>query len=137
MQLSALVAAYMAALPAGIVLDQQQVERNLKAAVRKYCGYATLTNHLPDDPDTDVHSPVDATNSIAGGQNFDLTPSELAVIEPLFRLYAEMENATSLEASRALGLDVYGRNSSEIAQDIKEKEMDLPRLCFWEPVETI
>lgn len=44
MLLSAVVTAYFDALPLGIVLDEDQVTRSLKKAVRFYCGFATLAN---------------------------------------------------------------------------------------------
>lgn len=154
MLLSEIVAQYLSHLPAGIVLEEAQITRNLRKAVRLYCGYATLRNApsaaelysksitdqgLPSPlfPLGDVHSPVDSDDAIAGAQDFDLTASELAIIRPLFELYNEAENAQSLEASRALGLDVYGRSTGEIAQDVREKELAMADMCFMEPVVSI
>lgn len=154
MLLSELVAQYLTVLPAGMVLDDAQLTRNLRQAVRVYCGYATLINApsereivvagivgqglpAPLFPEGDVHSPVDAGSAIAGSQDFDLTASEFAIIRPLWHLYNELENSTSLEASRAMGLDVYGRTTGEIAMDVKEREMEMANLCFVESVVSI
>lgn len=55
-------------------------------------------------------------------EDTDISTGEWAVIRPLFVLYCERENAARLEASRALGLDVYGRSVSEIAGEIHAME---------------
>jgi hypothetical protein len=54
----------------------------------------------------------------------DLTMGEWAIIKPLFSLYVERECATRLEASRGLGVDVFGRSVSEISQDITVMETE-------------
>ena len=60
-----------------------------------------------------------------------LSVGEWTVIRPLFWLYVERENAQRLEASRALGLEVYGRSVSEIAGDISVMEREtLPADAF-------
>ena len=148
MKLSVIVAAWQADIPAGMVISVPAVSRLLKDAVRFYCGYATLTLHpsarelleaagsaVPAG--TPVHSPVDGTNAISSDQDFDLTASETAIILPLWKLYMERENAMNLEASRALGLDVYGRTVSEVAQAIEAMENELPRKAFFEPIFTV
>lgn len=154
MKLSEIIAQYLAHLPVGIVLEDSQVTRNLRKAVRTYCGYATLKSEpseaelyvlsfveagleAPLFPLGNVHSPVNAEDDIPSGQDFDLTPSELAIIQPLWTLYNEWENAQSLEASRSQGLDVYGRTTGEIAMDIRERESMMANLCFMEPVVSI
>lgn len=135
MKLSEIVAAYIENQPAGIVLDEDSITRLLKNAVRFYCGFAAIRSVELDDGE--IHTPIDATNAISGAQDFDLNPSELAIIRPLFNLYVEAENAMNLEASRGMGVDVFGRQVSEIQQDIRQYEMDLPRIAFVEPFITI
>lgn len=154
MLLSAIVAEYLKHLPVGIVLEDSQITRNLRKSVRLYCGYATLKSApsaaelytlsfvgqglcAPLFPVGNVHSPVDADDAIPEGQDFALTPSELAIIQPLWVLYNEWENAQSLEASRSQGLEVYGRTTGEIAMDIREKETAMSDVCFMEPVVSI
>lgn len=154
MLLSEIVAQYLEHLPVGIVLEDSQITRNLRKAVRHYCGYATLKSApsaaelytlsfvqaglcAPLFPVGDVHSPITADDGISAGQDFALTASELAIIQPLWVLYNEWENATSLEASRSQGLEVYGRTTGEIAMDIREREQGMPQLCFMEPVVSI
>lgn len=154
MLLSEIIAEYSKHLPVGIVLEDSQIIRNLRKAVRLYCGYATL-KYAPSEaelyvlsitdlglcapllPIGDVHSPVNADDAIPAGQDFKLTASELAIIQPLWTLYNEWENAQSLEASRSQGLEVYGRTTGEIAMDIREREQGMADVCFMEPVVSI
>lgn len=127
----------MDVLPTGIILDEDQITRHLKAAVRFFCGHAVLKNHPPASDGDGVHSPVSADNEITGNQDFDLTVGEYALIKPLFYLYVELENATGLEASRGQGLDVFGRSSSEIRQELSQMETDMPRIAYVEPAFTV
>ena len=154
MLLSAIFEQYKEHLPVGIVLEDSQVLRNLRKAVRLYCGYATLKSE-PSEAELyiltfvnlglcpqllaigDVHSPINADETLSAGQDFDLTPSELAIIQPLWVLYNEWENAQALESSRSQGLDVYGRTTGEIAMDIRERETTMADVCFMEPVVSI
>lgn len=137
MKLSDIVASFMEAAPAGMVLGEEDVTRMLRNAVRFYAGYATLRNYppAPDDRDTVpvIHTDIDAGNAADGAQDFDLTLSEWAIIKPLFDIYVERENAVHLEASRGLGVDVFGRTVSEIQVDVNQREMDLPKAAFMEP----
>ena len=66
-----------------------------------------------------------------------LTPSDWAIIRPLFILYCEREQALLLEASRVMGVDVFGRSSSEVQQDINTAESELPMKAFIQPVFSI
>lgn len=137
MTLSQIVSEYIAAQPAGIVLGEVDITRLLRNAVRLYCGYATLRGSAPTtDEDRDmvpvIHTAIDASNGSTGAQDFDLTLSEWAIIKPIFDLYLEHENATHLEASRGMGVDVFGRSVSEIQADITQREMDLPKAAFLE-----
>jgi hypothetical protein len=61
-----------------------------------------------------------------------LTTSEWAIIQPLFNAYVDHENALRLEASRGLGLDVFGRSVSELAGAITQIEAELPRKAFYQ-----
>lgn len=135
MLLSDIVAGYMEDPPVGVIVEEPYVKRSLKDAVRFYCGYAKLTNGelAPDE----IHDTIDADNDVDGVDDFDLTPSEYALIRPLFFLYVERESAMHLEASRGLGVDVFGRTVSEIAQEISLMEEALPKKAFMEKVETI
>lgn len=135
MLLSEIVAGYMENAPAGLLLDAPFVTRCLKKAVRFYCGWQKLA--APSLAADLIHDPIDASDLLDGNQDFDVTPSELGIIRPLFELYVEHENAMHLEASRGLGVDVFGRTVAEIAMDINQHELDLPKLAFMEPAETI
>ncbi len=90
--------------PAGNLLDIDQIAAQLKAAARFYAGYAVLEAWLGVDP-----RPSDVTDSTP------ISLSEFAVIRPLFLLYLERENAIQLEASRGMGVDPFGRQSSVVA----------------------
>ncbi len=104
--------------PAGTVLDSDTVLAQGIAATRYYCGFIDLAAWQGVSPEP----------AVAGASVLDL--SEWALIRPLFLLYVERENALFLEASRALGMDVYGRSVSEVSADIARYEEELPPKCF-------
>lgn len=66
-----------------------------------------------------------------------VSPSDWAIIRPLFLLYCEREQALMLESSRVMGVDVFGRSSSEVLQDINTAEAELPQKAFIQPAFTI
>lgn len=141
MKLSEIVAAFIDAQPAGIVLDEPDITRLLKNSVRFYCTYATLRNSAPGVDERDavpvIHTAIDATNDISGTQDFDLTPSEWGLIKMLFDLYLEKENATHIEASRGMGADVFGRTVSEVQGSIEALELNFPKMASMELPGTI
>jgi hypothetical protein len=134
MKISQLVDQYVAELPIGCVLTEEQITRHLRDAVRQYCGYARLTSAQSLDT---VHSDLYTTDTVPSAVDVDLTHSELAIIRPLWLLYIEKENAMALEASRSQGADPYGRNTAEVTQSILEYEGSLPRLTFVYEVRSI
>lgn len=107
--------------PAGNLLGDEAILAQAVAATRMYAGYGKLTS----DPVGDITGDTDVSRS------------EWAVIRPLFMLYVERENAIQLEASRGLGVDVFGRDSSTIAADIVQAESDLPLKAFCRPIITV
>ncbi|MCK2122134.1 hypothetical protein [Pseudomonas sp. PNPG3] len=127
MKISQLVAQYFAVLPIGCTLDEDQVTRNLREAVRVYCGYRRLANAQPGQG---IHTPIDEQAGATGDQDFDLTASELAIIEPLWRLKNDKENATTFEASRAQGADPFGKSAAECDAAIEQYLLALPSKCF-------
>lgn len=127
MKISQLVAQYFTVLPIGCALDEDQVTRNLRASVRAYCGYRRLTNAQPDQG---IHTPIDEQAGATGDQDFDLTPSELALIEPLWHLKNDKENATAFEASRSQGADPFGKSAAECDAAIEQYLRELPSKCF-------
>lgn len=156
MRCSELLEAYLAERPLGNILMPEQVGRHLKKAVRFYCGFATLSNAPSDFEKTQaeaiaagltppdfpvfgqgIHTPVDASNTFEGAQDFDLTPSEYALIRPLFELYVELENATGIESSRSSGIEQYGRAVSEVQAEITQQEEMLPKRAFYQAVVTV
>ena len=137
MKISQLVDQYVAELPIGCVLTEEQIARHLRDAVRQYCGYARLTSAQSLDT---VHSDLYTTatpDTAPSAVDVDLTHSELAIIRPLWLLYIEKENAMALEASRSQGADPYGRNTAEVTQSILDYELSLPRLTFVYEVRSI
>jgi hypothetical protein len=133
MLLSDVVSVYMAN-NVGSMLDTPAVAKHLMRAIRQYAGHAVVAALPPLTGQ--AHSPIPATDDIAAN-NFDLNLSELSIIRPLFELYCEHANALMLESSRAMGIDPFGRTSSEVMADIKEYELAMPRLCFFWPPELI
>lgn len=104
----------------GNILGDEAVLAQSIAATSFYAGYSALISE-PDAIDADT----------------GITLSEWAVIRPLFILYVERESAIQLEASRGLGVDVFGRSTSEIASEITMLEADLPKKAFFQPIITI
>jgi hypothetical protein len=90
-----------------------------------YAGFAEIESRSGIDP-----VPIISPDTV-------LSDSEWAVIRPLFYLYCERETATHLEASRGLGVDVFGRSTSEIGQEIMQIEMELPKRAFVQGVITV
>ncbi len=138
MKLSDIIDGFLTPYPAGLTLDRLDVESCLMKAVRMYAGYSSiagLPEQLPPDGDG-IHSTV-IPGSGVDGQDVDLNHSELAIIMPLFERYVERQNATNLEASRGLGVDVYGRSVAEVQMDINQLEMELPQRAFKETAFTI
>lgn len=139
LRLSDLIAGYLSPYPAGLVLDEPTVVKALLAAVRFYSGYAELSNAPPwPQPDGDgVHSPVRADNDLFGESDVELTPSEWAIIRPLFLLYVERENTVHVEASRGLGADVFTRSTAEVLAAIESAEAALSLSAWFMPVESV
>lgn len=103
--------------PGWLVLDDEQVLAQAIAATRYYIGFASLS------------TAASALDQVDDGT--EVTPGEWATICPLFSLYVEKENALRLEASRGLGLDVFGRQSSEVQAEIRIMEDEtLPQRAF-------
>lgn len=112
--------------PDSVVLDSATVLAQAVAATRYYAGYANLV--VNDDVDPPLPEIDDTT---------DLSNSEWALIKPLFMLYVELETAIQLEASRGMGVDVFGRSSSEIRQDINQIQMEFPKNAFSQAIITV
>lgn len=110
--------------PAGNLLDEAAVLAQAIAAASFYAGYATLVSRR-----------VVPVPEIGG--DTEISESEWALMRSLFMLYIERETALQLEASRGLGMDVYGRSSSEVAGDIVQMELELPHRAFSRLIVTI
>lgn len=111
--------------PIGTVLDDDVIHAQALAAANYYGGYQGLAAHAA----LDAVPPIDADT--------DITAGEWAIIRRLFVLYTERENAMYLESSRALGLDVYGRATSEVSADIAAFEAEIPHAAFYSPIITV
>ena len=131
MTVAVLVTEFMASrLTGGLVLTEAEVTTAMVKAVRFFAGYAVLAHFASQStPITPTVTQID--NTVA------LTTSEWAIIQPLFNAYVDHENALRLEASRGLGLDVFGRSVSEMAGEIKQLEADLPRKAFYQAIVSV
>lgn len=121
--------------PIGNVIDETNLVALVIKAANFYAGFAGLAEHLAIPIDDPAPSPPAQYPAIT--QNTNLTTSEWALIRPLFILYVEYENAIQIEASRGMGVDPFGRQSSEIAADITNMELEFPRKAFQRDVMTI
>ena len=122
MKISVLAGEFMKVPPVGLVLTDDQVLRSLRDATRFYCAYADLdSGEVIDESALGKDEPV---------QELNITISELGLIKPLWLLYMERENSTTLEASRSMGADPYGRSVAEVQASITEYEQRLPALAF-------
>jgi hypothetical protein len=119
--------------PIGTVLSDDVLLSQAVAATLKYSGYGVILSRAEQ---IDVFTLLSIPN-LPLDETCELTDSEWAIIRPLFMLYVERENAVYLEASRGMGLDVYGRSVAEITGDITNFEMELPKLAFCRGIVTV
>jgi hypothetical protein len=128
MRLSERVAKWLEAHPVGVMLDDVQVQNLALQAAVFYSGYSDFEHDrimldAAMDAGTDYYpNPTSLETCV--------TDSDWAIIRPLFALYVERENAIFLEASRGLGVDVFGRSVSEVSQEITTTEAELPHKAF-------
>ena len=128
MRLIERVSKWLVAHPVGVMLDDTQVQNMALQAATYYSGYSDFEHDR-----IMVEAAMDAgTDYYPDPVSLDVcvTDSDWAIIRPLFALYVERENALFLEASRGLGVDVFGRSVSEIAQEIATTEAELPHKAF-------
>ena len=113
------------ARPIGNILDEKAIMAQCRAALRFYAGYA-------------LKEPCESYEDVAKFEDLneetDVSPSEWALIRPLFLLYVEREQALQLEASRAMGADPFGRSSSEVGAEISQYEMQFAQKAFAQPL---
>ena len=109
--------------PVGILIDGEQVTKQLIVATRLYASYAKLSSLTEDVSSFDEITADTLINT-----------SEWGIIRPLFILYVERETAIQLEASRGMGVEGYGRSVSEIQAEITQLEGELPHKAFLQPV---
>lgn len=122
MELSDLAAEYATQRSAtGLFITEPQVLQCLVDATRFYAGWQTL-----EDADSATLATITGTTVLEAG--------EWSIIAPLFRLYVERESALVIEASRGLGVEQVGRDSSTVAGDILNEESLLAQKAYVEPV---
>jgi len=124
MKISELATQYMAVLPIGCVLTDDQVLRSLRTAVRFYCGFADLVSE-----ETVNAQALGASDPV---EDVTLSHGELSLIRPLWDLYMEKENSMAVEASKSQGAEPFGRTVPEVQMSIQDYEMRLPQLAFSE-----
>lgn len=156
MQIGDLVEQYLAVrAPGWLVLDSIEAQECAIAAARLYAGYgdikslshsdvlqqapgADVSLPLPPDPAPDVVPALPVKDMELIDSETELTTGEWAIIAPLFRLYCERESAMRLEASRGMGVDVYGRSVSEVSQEITMMETEtIPSKSFVSAILTV
>lgn len=121
--------------PIGNILDDDIILAQCIAAANFYAAYGDLFEHLeieiPSPPPCPrLEFPIITSDT-------EITMSEWGVIHSLFLIYIEREQALHLEASRGLGVDVFGRSSSEIENDVVSKEEEVKWEAFSFPIITI
>jgi len=146
------------------LLEPERVMAQAVAATHFYSGYGHLdvTNFAPEEKPVELPAPVDPLALFIDytqkpkrlideptgeplppipftelSESTVVTPSDWAIIRPLFLLYCEREQALMLEASRVMGVDVFGRATSEVQQDINTTEAELPLKAFIQPAFSI
>ena len=118
MELSELAAEYALQRSAsGLFLAEPQVLQCLVDATRFYAGWQAL-----EDPASQTMATITASTALEVG--------EWSIISPLFRLYVERESALVIEASRGLGVEQVGRDSSTVAGDILNEESLLAQKAY-------
>lgn len=157
MKLSELITA--AQWPFGLILDDEALEIQALLAVRQYMTWGTIASLDNSTPEPLNMEPLFSPYYIPTwqprpyisypDQGSDAPPNdpcacteisfgEWGVIKPLFMLYVERANATALEASRVMGVDVFGRSVDSIENDITRYEQtDMPRLAFSQDIVTV
>lgn len=136
-----------------LLLTPEEVLDCIVRATRYYAAFGNIaslaqsnslpgSDGFPPEPEPDPAPVVSEALPVKGLELIDeyteVTVGEWAVISPLFNLYVERETAMRLEASRAGGIEVYGRSVSEIQNDITSMEQDmLPQRAFSHAVITI
>ena len=106
------------------VLDPDDVEGLAVNATQYYAGWASMASD-------DGEAPFEITGST------EVTTSEWSLIEPLFVLYVEKEQAVQMEATQVMGITQFGRTSSEISGEIQAYKERLPQLAFNSDIITI
>ena len=132
MRLSKWIDLFLESKPVGIFLERETIESCAVTAVRQFNAYGYFDYQKVFDSLSDDHS-----FKIEIDINYCIIDDEWAIIRPLFDLYVERENAIYLEASRGVGIDVFGRTVSEVNADIAAEEAELPNLAFDEPIVTV
>ena len=134
MTLQELVAEFMGShAPGWLTLDDDTAGQLAVDATRYYAAFGDLKSYSaanqPSEEGADPQVVVPSPDEISLAT--EVTNAEWAVIRPLFWLYCERKNAQLLEATRAGGVEVFGRSVSEIQPDITMMEQEtLPARAF-------
>jgi hypothetical protein len=122
-----------------LAVEVDRVVACLVEAARFYAGYGdikslSLSDDLPGatgaavsypDPLPVIEAGMPVKDIAAIDVETTLSVGEWAIIRPLFVLYVELAQAEALEATRGLGVDVFGRSVAEIRADIKITEDEI------------
>ncbi|WP_292999997.1 hypothetical protein [Nevskia sp.] len=110
----------------GIVLELAQVQQQAMDALRFYAAYGPVAS-IPGGAANSAELRTLTEDTV-------LTVGEWGIVRPLFVLYVERENALHLESAESLGVQVYGRRSSEVTQDITQAEELVRFSAFSRPI---
>jgi len=112
-------------------IDSEVALSQAVAAAKMYSGWAVMETFQ----DSDGVSPEVIPEVTA---DTEISQSEWTIIRQLFLLYLEKEEAFELESARSMGVELFGRSSSEVVQEISLFETEkLPKLAFSVGVNTI
>ena len=134
----------------GLVLYPDEVAKLAVDAARFYAGYGDIASlsgsstklssaagegaAVPSTADDQYTGALPVRGLDAISEGTDVTMGEWAIIRPLFVLYVDKENALRIESSGTMGVQAWGRNSSEIAAEIDREHAELPNRAIIEAV---
>lgn len=149
MKIAELVAEYAEARAVGLMLTDPELTHCAMRAVRALAAHSRIASlsqtdlqpaagGTPADPEPEVTEAYPVKDLAQLTPDTELSVGEWVLASPLFYLYVELLNSTRLEASRAGGIDAFGRSSSEIQQDINVMENEtLPQKAYSAVIVTI
>ena len=113
----------------GLLLAPDQLDECALSAARFYAAHGPVRALASAGADAVLPEQISMTTV--------LTLGEWSLVRPLFVLYVEREQGAMLEASRASGIEFYGRSVAEVAADIKDAEDRMSERAFVRAIVTV